>query len=119
MAASIRASTIILFAFFFFIQFMGGIYAAWQTSMPAVSELLSPLAFAWLCWWWLKEDSRERGISWPLDLGMFVYAGWFVLLPYHLIKTRGVKGLIGIVAFLAVAFAAWIAASILVVIVWY
>jgi hypothetical protein len=119
MPASVRVSTKILFAFFFFMQFMSAIYAAWQSDMPTVSELLSPLAFAWLCWWWLRDDSRDRGITWPIDLGMFVYVGWFLILPYHLLKTRGIKGLLGIAAFIAVAFAAWVAASAFVVLVWY
>ena len=69
-------------------------------------------------WWWLREDSGDRNITWPLDLGMFVYAGWFLLLPYHLVKTRGVKGFLGVLAFVAVAFAAWISSAIFVVIVW-
>jgi len=47
----------------------------------------------------VARDSRLRGFSWIYDMGMFLYMVWPFIMPYYLIKTRGARGLPGIVGF--------------------
>jgi hypothetical protein len=103
----------VLFAFLFFTSFIDGIYSIRQTGSPWLNDELSRIVFVWLIWWWLKEDSRRSGIMWVLDLGMFLLMGWIFILPYHLFKTRGFKGFIPILFFMAVYLAGIASAAIL------
>lgn len=45
-------------------------------------------------------------------MGMFLYSAWILFIPYYLFKTRGVKGFVGILAFIGVNIAAWIGALV-------
>lgn len=73
-----------------------------QLEAPWTFDVLSPIAFIWLIWWWLRDDSRKYGISWMLDLGMFLLMAWPIILPYHLFKTRGLSAFIPILTFILV-----------------
>ncbi len=109
----------VLFLFTFFVQFVGVLYSAGGIELPPLFDTIQPVAFLWLSWWWLKEDSRQTGVSWPLDMGMFLYMAWIVVLPYHLFKTRGPKGFLAIIMFIGVLSAAWITAAIISVLIWF
>jgi hypothetical protein len=74
----------------------------------------------WAIWWWLKEDSKQTDVRWQeLDLGFFLALAWFLLIPYHLFKSRGVHGLLGILSFIGVQIVAWACAALLIVLIWY
>ena len=90
------------FVFVFLIQFLDGLYVQLQIEIPGVFDTLSRIALVSLIWWWLRDDSRRLGITWVLDLGMFLFTAWLVILPYHLFKTRGLKGVIPILAYILV-----------------
>ena len=111
--------TKLLFPFVFLSQFIATFYAAFQVESPFLFDVLSRLTFFWLLSWWLVEDSRRRGVTWPMDTGMLVLIGWFVLLPYHLFKTRGIRALIGIFALIGTMVAGWLASAVLIVLFWY
>ena len=108
----ISPPTIVLFAYTFFAQFISVLYADRHIELSIYLDLLGRVAFLWIIWWWLKEDSRKTGVTWPLDLGMFLAIAWIFVLPYHLIKTRGSRGLLGIIYFVGVWLAAWIVGAI-------
>lgn len=93
-------------------QMIEMVYAINGAYPPEVFEFLYPFAFLGLICWWLQRDSGRNGVSWPLDMGMFMYQAWVIILPYHLIKTRGVRGLIDICVFAGVLIAAWILLAI-------
>ena len=112
----IETPTMALFVFAFLTQFLTTIYSAFQISPSAIFGFLSAIGFLWLICWWLKEDSRRTGITWPLDLGMFLYVAWVFIVPYHLFKTRGLTGLWGILSFIVVLFAAWLSAAVITVV---
>jgi hypothetical protein len=112
-------TTKVLFIFVFFTQFLATMYATWQLEAPAAFEVLYAIAFLWLVWWWLVTDSKVTGVTWPMDLGMFLSIGWVLVLPYYLFKTRGIKAMIGIASFLGVCVAAWSSAAIIIVVFWY
>jgi hypothetical protein len=54
-----------------------------------------------------------------MDLGMFLYIGWFFIVPYYLFKTRGVQAMIGIASFVGVFMAGWLSAAAVIVVFWY
>ena len=100
------------FAYLFVYQFTFSIYEARQLELPGSFEVLSWLAFIWLIWWWLRDDSRKRNIQWMLDLGFFLILAWIFILPYHLFKTRGLSAFIPILFFVLVVISAYAAAQI-------
>ncbi len=62
---------------------------------------------------WARNDVRARGESKPFEYAFFVFLLWPVVLPYHLIKNRGIDGLVMFIGFLAIFelphFLAWMA----------
>lgn len=111
--------TYVLFAVVFVQQFINLLYSAFETQPPAVNSLLQSFAFLWAICWWFEAEIRRAKSRWPMDTGILLYAAWFVFLPVYLIKTRGVSGLIGIAGFVVSAIAGWLAAALLIVLVWY
>lgn len=85
-------------------------YAGLGIEHLPIYEVLGWVASYWIVSWWLTKDSKRTGTTWPLDLGYFLFAGWFLILPYHLFRTRGVKALVGICAYLGFVIAGWAAA---------
>lgn len=104
----------VFFAFTFFAQVIVSLYEAWAFEPSIVNDLLFHLANASILWWWLTEDSRKTGDTWPMDLGYFIYIAWPVLIPYHLFKTRGFSGFIGILAYIAPLLAGMLAAALVI-----
>ncbi len=111
--------TIALFTFAFIVQFVSVVYSAHETALPALFEFLNPFASIGLICWWIRDDSRRVGVRWPLDLGMFLFAAWPVIIPYHLFKTRGLRGSVGVLAFIGIHLAAWLAAVAVAIILWF
>ncbi len=109
----------ILVCFTYFASFVGTFYAAWDMRAPALVEILTPIVFAWLFWLWLKKDSAASTVKWPsIDLGFFVYFAWFAILPYHLVRTRGARGLQGILALVGVYLLGWFSANVMIYLIW-
>lgn len=75
-----------------------GILAALGVQSAALDSLYR-VGVLWSLIWWLKADGRQRGARQVYCLGMLTMAGGFILLPYHLFKTRGAAGLLLIPAF--------------------
>jgi polyferredoxin len=67
--------------------------------------------------WWLRTDSRRRGVLSVYDLGFFLYLGWAIVMPYYLIKTRGAKGLLVMLGFIAAYVGAAIIGIVLSIVV--
>jgi hypothetical protein len=63
-------------------------------------DYLYRVGLLWSLVWWLKADGRGRGVRQVYCLGMLTMVGGFILLPYHLLRTRGAAGLLLILAFL-------------------
>ena len=109
----IATPTALLYAFVAVAQIVTGFYLASELEPPEPFNLLYALGFLWVVGWWLQNDSRRRGVSWPLDMGLFIYVAWPVILPYYLLKTRGPKGLLVILGFVGVYVAALLAGAAL------
>ena len=95
----ISSPTGLLYLYLVTAQVATGVYLAREAELPPAFSLLYPLGFLWVVGWWLRQDSRGRGVGWVFDMGLFLYVAWPVVMPYYLLKTRGAKGLLAILAF--------------------
>jgi hypothetical protein len=98
----------VFFVFVFFDQFINHFYALQALDAPGPYVLLAKVAYLWLMWWWLTDDSRHHGAVWPLDLGFFLLIGGVFLLAYHLFQTRGLRAFIPILFFIFI----WLCGSV-------
>lgn len=110
---TVSLPAIILFGFAFLTHLATFFYAAHEAVLPEVFVFLHPFATLWIICWWFEEDNVRTGTTWPIDLGMLLYAVSIIFVPYHLIKTRGLKGVLTVLAFIGIYFAAWIAAVVI------
>jgi hypothetical protein len=89
----------LLYGFVVITQFAYGAYLGAQLEFPGVVTFLFAIGLLWAVGWWLRTDSRRRGVLSVYDLGFFLYLAWPIVMPYYLIKTRGAKGLLVMLAF--------------------
>lgn len=75
-----------------------GVLMARGVESPGL-DYLYRAGLLWALVWWLKADGRRRGVRQVYCLGLLTMVGGFILLPYHLFRTRGVVGLLLILAF--------------------
>jgi polyferredoxin len=100
---------VLLYSFVIITQFAYGLYLGQQIEAPGAYALLHWAAQLWIIGWWLRTDSRKRGVVWVYDLGFFLWIAWPLVMPYYLVKTRGAKGLLVILGFMG----AYVGAAIL------
>lgn len=105
--------TILLYLFVTVAQVASGFYVAGELEPSPAFTLLYTLGFLWAIGWWLRADSRERGIGWVLDMGLFLYLAWPFIMVYYLLKTRGVRGFLAVAAFAALYVGAALAGVVL------
>ena len=98
-------------------QFAYGAYVGAQLEFPGAVTFLSTIGLLWGVGWWLRTDSRRRGVLPVYDLGFFLYLAWPLVMPYYLVKTRGVKGLLAILGFVVAYVGAAIMGMVLSVLV--
>jgi polyferredoxin len=89
----------LLYAFVVITQFAYGAYLGAQLEFPQGVTLLFGIGMLWAVGWWLRTDSRRRGVLSVYDLGFFLYLAWPLVMPYYLVKTRGAKGLLVLLGF--------------------
>ncbi len=97
-----RILTVLLFVFFAVAQTARGIYLGSGIEPAPAYVMLDFLGVIWILGWWLGQDLRAQKVARPLDLGMFLMIAWPLVVPYYLIKTRGVRALALIAIFVAV-----------------
>lgn len=61
---------------------------------------------------WLKNDYQKYKESWLMDSGLFVFLFWFLILPLHLFKTRGIKAILTILIFLGIYLSTYLTSLI-------
>lgn len=91
---TLSAPTVLFYLFLVVTQVATGFYMALEAEPPPGFTLLYPLGLLWVVGWWLRVDSRARGIGWVFDMGLFLYIAGPFFMPYYLLKTRGAKGLL-------------------------
>ena len=104
---------LVLLAILVFVYHFGiGIYSAGGLEPSPAFEFLYTVAFLCCVVWWLRAEAREYAVKPLYCLGLLVDVGWIIMIPYHLFKTRGVRGFIPLSALIASIVAAHILAVI-------
>ena len=96
---SVSSPAALLYLFLIATQVVTGVYLAREAEPPPAFTFLYPLGLLWAVGWWLRDDSRKRGVGWVFDMGLFLYIAGPFFMPYYLLKTRGAKGLLVLLAF--------------------
>lgn len=108
---------LVLLAILVFIyNFGAGVYYAQEMEPLPTVEFLYTSAFLCGVVWWLDAEAGKSAVKPVYCRGLLVSIGWLIIIPYHLLKTRGVKGLIPLVALVGSFVVAHIAAFIVYVI---
>lgn len=89
----------LLYTFVVITEFAHGVYLGAQLEFPGAITFLFTVGMLWAVGWWLRTDSRRRGVLSVYDLGFFLYLAWPILMPYYLLKTRGARGLLVMLGF--------------------
>jgi hypothetical protein len=103
----------LLYIFVFLTQFAYGAYIGAQLEFPQGITFIFLVGMLWVVGWWLRTDSRRRGVLAVYDLGFFLYLAWPLIMPYYLIRTRGAKGLLVMLGFVVVYVCAAIMGMVL------
>ena len=77
----------LLFLFVVITQSAYGAYIGAQLPFPAGISLIYFVGMLWAMGWWLRTDSRKRGVLSAYDLGFFLYLAWPIFMPYYLVKS--------------------------------
>lgn len=70
----------------------GAICAALGREVPAAFMILYYIGIAWAFSWWVLSDCHARNVATSIDHGWFVFYAWPLMVPYHVLKTRGIRG---------------------------
>jgi hypothetical protein len=79
--------------------------------LPSV-EFLYAAAFPCAAIWWLRADARKSAITPMYCHGVLMGVGWFAMIPYHLLKTRGTRGFLPLLLLIGSFLAARILAGV-------
>jgi hypothetical protein len=63
--------------------------------------------------WWLKADGHRSTVTALYCQGLFMNIAWFALIPYHVLKTRGARGLLPLLLLVGSFMTARIAAMVI------
>jgi hypothetical protein len=93
---------LVLFAILIFVyHFAGGFYLMMQVEPSPTVEFLYVAGSACAPVWWVKSDTRRSAASSVYCTGLLLGVYWSLTLPYHLLKTRGWKGLLPLLVLIA------------------
>jgi hypothetical protein len=104
--SSLLSPTALLYIYLGLMQTAQGVYATGEFEPPPAFSLVYSAGLLWIVGWWLLTDSRRRDIPWVYDIGLYLTIAWWFIMPYYLLKTRGAKGLLLILAFVGTYMAA-------------
>ena len=96
----------------FVYHFGTGIYRVWDLEPSPTFEFLYTAASLCGFVWWLKADAGTSTVKHVYCLGLLVGIGWIIMIPYHLFKTRGVRGFIPLLALIGSFLAAYLLAVV-------
>ena len=86
---------LVLLGLLIFVYNLGaGLYLASGLEPHPAFEFLYAAGFACGVVWWLRAEVKRSAVVPLYCEGMLVSLGWLVVIPYHLLKTRGLKGLL-------------------------
>lgn len=105
---------LVLLSILVFIYHFGiGIYFALGLEQSLTLEFLFYYTFLCGVVWWLKAEVQKSAITNVYCPGLLFGYGWIVMIPYHLLKTRGARGFIPILVLIGSFIAAYVCAVII------
>jgi hypothetical protein len=106
--------TLVLLGVLVFVYHLGfGIYRALGLEPSPAFEFLYSAAFVCAVVWWLRAEAKSSPVARLYCQGVLVGVGWIFIIPYHLLKTRGIKGLIPLLALVGTFVASQALAAVL------
>ena len=81
------------------------------------SEFLYGAIFVCGVVWWLRADAQHSPVTRLYCPGLIASIAWLIIIPYHLLKTRGVRGLFPILALISAFILARILAAVIYLII--
>jgi hypothetical protein len=102
----------------FVYHFGVGIYYGRGLEPLPVFEFLYSAGFLCGVVWWLKAETRRSAVKGVYCSGLLVGIGWLIIIPYHLLKTRGVRGFVPLLALIGSLLAAHILAALIYIVFW-
>ena len=104
---------LVLFGVLVFVYHLGrGIYFARGLEPLPTVEFLYNAGFLCGVVWWLRAETKSSPVARTYCEGLLVGMGWIFIIPYHLLKTRGVKGLIPLLALIFTFIASKVLAAV-------
>jgi hypothetical protein len=95
----------------FFVGNVGvAVAAAYERPVRPAFLALYSVGVGWAIAWWVQLDCRRLRVPTSLDHGWFIFYMWPFALPYHLLRTRGVRGCGLLIALIGVFVVAYISA---------
>lgn len=109
---------LVLLCVLIFIYYFGlGVYYSFGLEPSPAFEFLDVAGFRCGVVWWLRAEAKRTALTNVYCPGLLVGSGWPFMIPYHLFKTRGVRGLIPLLALFGSFVAAYVATIIVYMIV--
>ncbi|WNO09149.1 hypothetical protein [Teredinibacter sp. KSP-S5-2] len=68
------------------------------------TDALWMFIFALLVAVWATKEPKQKEFSAPFEFGAFLYFVWPIVLPYYLVKTRGLEGVVLFFGFVALYY---------------
>ena len=107
---------LVLFGVLVFVYHLGiGIYNALGLEPLPAFEFLYTAGFLCGVVWWLRAEAGSSPVTRTYCEGVLVGMGWIFIIPYHLLKTRGLKGLIPLFALIFTFVAARVLVAVILI----
>jgi hypothetical protein len=103
---------VLLAVLIFVYHFAAAIYNLSGIEPSPVLEFLYIGGFLCAAIWWLRSETRRSAVTPVYCHGMLMNVGWFFILPYHLLKTRGARGLLPLLLLVGSYVASQLAAGV-------
>ena len=104
---------LVLLGVLVFVYHVGiGIYNALGLEPLPAFEFLYTGGFLCGVVWWLRAEAKSSPVARIYCDGVLIGMGWIFIIPYHLLKTRGVKGLIPLAALIFTFVAAKVLSAV-------
>ena len=100
-------SSILLCGFLFVSSLANAVYSSQGIEPSARFVLLNLAGFTVLLWYWFVQQLARYRPAFPLDMGVFVTAFWFALMPYYFWRYERWRGLLKLTGLCGVYFLAW------------